>query len=53
MRKVEEYEEHARECLRLAASMKDRKHKRALEEMAAAWMILAEERRRQIQKKSN
>jgi len=53
MRKVKEYEDHARECLRIAAAVKDPKHKRALEEMAAAWMLLAEQRRRQIRKISN
>jgi hypothetical protein len=53
VRKVEEYEHHARECLRIAAAIKDPKHKRALEEMAVAWMLLAEERRRQIRKISN
>lgn len=48
MRKVSEYEQHAQECRAMARTMKDPQHKQQLQEMADAWEMLAEERRRQI-----
>lgn len=48
MRKVSEYEQHARECRDMARIMKDPHHKQQLQDMAAAWDMLAEERRRQL-----
>jgi hypothetical protein len=48
LRKVSEYEQHADECRRMAAKMKDETHKRQLEEMAEAWTMLATERHKQL-----
>jgi hypothetical protein len=48
MRKVSEYEQHAEECRGLVFSMKDPTHKRQLMEMAEAWVMVAEERAKQI-----
>lgn len=48
MRKVSEYEQHAKECRDMARTMKDAHHKQQLEEMAEAWDMLAAERRRQL-----
>jgi hypothetical protein len=53
MRKVSEYEQHARECRNMAASMKDPEHKKQLQDMAAAWEMLASERRKQLAKQAN
>lgn len=50
MRKVSEYHEHADECRQLARQMKNPKQREQLEAMASAWMMLAEERRKQIAK---
>ena len=50
LRKVSEYEQHAEECRKMAAKMKDATHKRQLEEMAEAWAMLARERQKQLQK---
>lgn len=52
MRKIEEYEQHAEECRRLAKKMQNLEHKKSLEEMAEAWAMLARERRRQLEKQS-
>jgi hypothetical protein len=48
MRKLSEYEQHAAECRQMAAKMRDPNHKRRLEEMADAWDMLAEARRKQL-----
>jgi hypothetical protein len=48
MRKVSEYEAHADECRMLAAQMKNPQHKMQLEQMAAAWDMLAEARKKQL-----
>jgi hypothetical protein len=48
MRKVSEYEAHAAECRTLAAQMKNPQHKMQLEQMAAAWDMLAETRKKQL-----
>ena len=50
MLKVEQYEDHAAECRKMAASMKDPNHKNQLEQMAEAWTMLARERQKQIDK---
>lgn len=50
MRKISEYHEHAEECRQLAKQMKDPKQREQLEAMASAWMMLADERRKQIAK---
>ena len=52
MRKVSEYQEHADECRRMAARMQDVTHKTQLEEMARAWTMLAEERKKQLEKQA-
>jgi hypothetical protein len=48
MRKVSEYEQHAAECRQLAAQMKNPQHKMQLEQMAAAWDMMAQSRRKQL-----
>jgi hypothetical protein len=48
MLKVSEYERHAEECRKMAASMADPNHKKQLEDMAAAWDMLAKERAKRI-----
>jgi len=45
MRKVTEYEQHAAECRKMAAGMKNAQLKRQLEDMAEVWDRLARERR--------
>jgi hypothetical protein len=50
LRKVSEYEEHAVECRKMAAKMKDLTHKKQLEDMAEAWSMLAREREKQLQR---
>jgi hypothetical protein len=53
VRKVEEYERHAKECRRMATTMSKPEHKRALEDMAKAWETLANERKTQLKKGEN
>ena len=53
MRKVSEYEDHADECRRMAVRASDPVHKQQLTAMAAAWAMLAEERRKQLAKRQN
>ena len=53
MRKVSEYEQHAHECRRMAANMRDAGHRKQLEDMAEAWEMLARERQRQLMKQAN
>jgi hypothetical protein len=48
MLKVSEYERHAEECRKMTASMADPNHKKQLEDMAAAWDMLAKERAKRI-----
>ena len=50
MRKISEYEAHAQECRRMAATMRDQVHKKQLEDMAEAWLMLAREREKQLRK---
>jgi hypothetical protein len=52
MRKVAEYLTHAKECQQMAAKMRDPRQKQQLIEMANAWEMLAEERRRQLAKQA-
>jgi len=52
MRKASEYEQHAEECLRMAATMSNPEHKKQLQQMAEAWTMLADERRRQSAKQT-
>jgi hypothetical protein len=53
MRKVSEYELHATECRQMASNMRDPVHKKQLEEMAEAWVMLAGERRKMLLKQAN
>jgi hypothetical protein len=53
MQKVLEYEQHARECRKMAARMQDTVQKQRLEEMAEAWLMLAREREKQLRKQAN
>jgi len=48
MRKVTEYEQHAAECRKMAAGMKNAQLKRQLDDMADVWDRLARERRQGI-----
>ncbi len=52
MRKVSEYEMHAKECRRMAVQMKNLEHKKQLQDMAEAWEMLARERERQMKKQT-
>lgn len=52
MRKVSEYEAHAEECQRTAATMHDQVHKKQLEDMAEAWSMLAGECEKQLRKQA-
>jgi hypothetical protein len=52
MRKVSEYKQHAAECRKMAAKMRDQSQKKQLEEMAEAWTMLAPERARQLAKQN-
>jgi hypothetical protein len=51
MRKVSEYEAHAAECRKMAATTSNPLHKQQLTDMAQAWEMLAEERRKQLAKR--
>jgi hypothetical protein len=53
MRKLSEYENHIIECRQMAAKMRDPVHKKQLEQMADAWTMLADERRKQLLKHAN
>jgi hypothetical protein len=46
IRKVSEYQAHANECRKLAASMKDPEHKKQLQFIIEAWEMLAKERQK-------
>ena len=50
MRKVSEYQQHAKECRQMATAMKDSEHKKQLQDMADAWEMLAREREKQLAK---
>jgi hypothetical protein len=52
MRKVSEYQEHAKECRQMAAFMKDPQHKQQLQDMAEAWDMLAREREKHLAKQA-
>ena len=41
MQEISEYEQHAIECRRSAAAMKDPIHKKQMEVMAELWEVLA------------
>ncbi len=53
MRKVSEYERHADECRRMAIKATNPVHRQQLTEMAGAWTMLADERRKQLAKRQN
>jgi hypothetical protein len=48
MRKLPEYKEHAEECRKMAATMKNAEQKKKLENMAETWEMLAAEREKQL-----
>jgi hypothetical protein len=48
MKKVSEYQEHADECRRLAASTLNEEHRAALQSMAETWESLADDRAERI-----
>jgi hypothetical protein len=43
METIRDYRKFAEECYRLARGIKDPEHKKILEEMAEAWLRLADE----------
>ena len=51
MKKASEYQVHADECRRMAASTANPEHKTALGEMAEAWESLARERVEHLRRK--
>ena len=51
MQRILEYHRYAEECRKLAESLVNPRHKRKLQEMAAAWDMLAIERKRDLEKK--
>ena len=53
VRKVSEYEQHAKEYRQMASNMRDPTRKQQLEEMAVTWTMLAKERSRQLEKQAN
>jgi hypothetical protein len=50
MLKVVDYERHAAECRKMARTDQDLTHKKQLEDMAAAWEMLARNRLKQLQR---
>ena len=48
MQKISEYEAHATECRKLAAQMKHSEHRWQLEQIASAWDLMADARRKQL-----
>jgi hypothetical protein len=50
VRENEPYDQYAEECRKLAATMKDPKHKKQLEEMANAWTFVANENKQTTRK---
>jgi hypothetical protein len=52
MHKVSEYDQHAADCRQMAARSTNPTHKKQLEEMAEAWVMLAREREKQVLKKN-
>ena len=49
MRKVAEYQDRAADCRRRAEQAVDDEEKKRLEELAAAWELLAKTRQKQIE----
>jgi hypothetical protein len=52
MQRILEYHRFAEECRKLAESLMNPRHKQKLQEMAAAWDMLAIERKRGIDEKT-
>lgn len=53
MRKVSDYQQHADECRAMARKTLNAVQRRQLEEMAEAWAMLADVRRKQLQTHSS
>jgi hypothetical protein len=51
MQRILEYHRHAEECRKLAELLINPRHKQILQEMAAAWDMLAIERKHDLEKK--
>jgi hypothetical protein len=51
MQRILEYHRYAEECRKLAESLVNPRHKQKLEKMAAAWDMLAIERKLDLEKK--
>ena len=52
MRKVSEYQDHAAECRKMAAGMRNPEQRGQLIKMAETWELLAAERRKQLEKQT-
>ena len=50
MRKIEDYIRHAQECRTLARTTAPSEHREQLLNMAQTWELLAQERRRELEK---
>jgi hypothetical protein len=53
MQRTLEYHRFAEDCRKLAESLVNPRHKQKLQEMAAAWDMLAKERKLNLDKKPN
>ena len=51
MQRILEYHRYAEECRKLAAALVNPRHKQTLQEMAAAWDMLAVERKLDLDEK--
>ena len=51
MQRILEYHRYAEECRKLAELLINPRHKQKLQEMAAAWDLLAIERKRELEEK--
>jgi len=51
MQRILEYHRYAEECRKLAESLVNPRHKQKLQKMAAAWDMLAIERKLDLEKK--
>lgn len=51
MSETKPYFQYADECRRLAATMKDPRHKKHLEEMAEAWTVVASEHAKKTERR--
>jgi hypothetical protein len=53
MQRILGYHRYAEECRKIAACLLNPRHKQTLQDMAAAWDMLAVERQRELDQKKN